>query len=126
LNQGNLFTVHPIILLNISGKGREEILIDFAGMTPQSDRLLKLWKNGTYAAKAIFPQECLMPLMDLDQFKPTELAAINYLNIAYGSLLKGGMRLGQTVLVNGATGCLDSLVVLTALVMGAAKVFPVG
>lgn len=126
LEPGQLVYCSPYHFVEVNGLGREEILIGFFGMTPNSDRLLKRWKNGTFAEWAIFPQECVTPLKGLENEQSTRLAAINYLNIAYGGLLKGGMRPGLNVLVTGATGYLGSLVVLTALAMGAAKVFPVG
>ncbi len=117
----------PYHFVDVNGRTREEILIGFFGMTPQSDRLLTVWKNGTFAEKALFPQECVTPLLTgLEHLDPVRLSALNYLNIAYGGLLAGGLRPGQTVLVTGATGYLGSLVVLVALAMGAETVFPVG
>ena len=116
----------PYHFADVNGSTREEMLIGFFGMTPQSDRLVAIWKNGTFAEKALFPQECVTPLAGVENFDPVRLSAINYLNIAYGGLLAGGLRPGQTVLVTGATGYLGSLVVLVALAMGAETVFPVG
>jgi alcohol dehydrogenase len=56
----------------------------------------------------------------------TTLASLNFLSIAYGGLLKSEIRAGQTIVINGATGCMGASAVLVALAMGATKIIAVG
>jgi alcohol dehydrogenase len=113
----------PHFVSKVNGGAKEEILIGWFGLTPGSGPLMNRWKNGAFAEKAVYPAACVTPLGDGD---PDDLIKIAPLCISYGGLLKGELRPGQTLLVNGATGNLGSAAVLVALALGAAQVFAVG
>lgn len=104
----------------------DKILIGITGLTPNSGKLQAIWRDGTFAPKVVYPAECLTPLGDAATVDPALLASLNFLTIAYGGLLRGEVLPGQTLIVNGATGCLGSCAVLVALAMGVAKVVAVG
>ncbi len=105
----------------------DNILIGITALTPYSGPLQAIWRDGTFAEKVLYPAECLTPLGDAAALEETALlASLNFLTIAYGGLLRGEVRPGQTLIVNGATGCLGSCAVLVALAMGVAKVVAVG
>lgn len=105
---------------------QDAILKGWFGLTPNSGRLLETWKQGSFAEQAIYPVENVTPITGLDQMDDSKLAAINYMSIAYGGLLKGNLKPGQSVLINGATGNMGASAVLVALAMGATTVFAVG
>lgn len=107
------------------GAPPEKILIGITALTPNSGPLQAIWRDGTFAEKVLYPAECLTPLGDAAA-DPTLLASLNFLTIAYGGLLRGEVRPGQTLIVNGATGCMGSCAVLVALAMGVTKVVVVG
>ena len=104
----------------------DDILIGITALTPYSRPLQAIWRDGTFAEKVLYPAECLTPLGDATALKPALLASLNILTIAYGGLLRGEVRPGQTLIVNGATGSLGACAVLIALAMGVAKVVAVG
>ena len=104
----------------------EKILIGITALTPNSGPLQQLWRDGTFAEKVCYPAECLTPLGDAADVEPTTLASLNFLTIAYGGLLRGEVRPGQTLIVNGATGCMGASAVLVSLAMGVGKVVAVG
>lgn len=102
------------------------ILIGWTGLAPASYRMQSLWRDGTYAEKAVLPVECLTPLGDAESIEPALLAYLSYLTIAYGGLLRGELHSGQTLIVNGATSNIGASAVLLALAMGVSKVVAVG
>ena len=109
------------------GAPHDHILIGLTAMSPEGHALQKLWRDGTYAERVCYPAECLTPVGEAgDRYPPATLAALNFLAIAYGGLLGGGLRPGQVVAVNGATGVMGSCAVLVAIAMGAARVVSVG
>ena len=109
------------------GTPPDNILIGITALTPDSKPLQAIWRDGTFAEKVLYPAECLTPLGDAPALEETALlASLNFLTIAYGGLLRGEVRPGQTLIVNGATGCLGACAVLIALAMGVAKVVAVG
>lgn len=108
------------------GAPPDKILIGITALTPNSGPLQAIWRDGTFAEKVLYPAECLTPLGDAAALDPTLLASLNFLTIAYGGLLRGEVRPGQTLIVNGATGCMGSCAVLVALAMGVTKVVVVG
>lgn len=108
------------------GAPSDKILIGITALTPNSQPLQQLWRDGTFAEKVCYPAECLTPLEDAANFEPTTLASLNFLTIAYGGLLRGEVAPGQTLIVNGATGCLGASAVLVSLAMGVSKVIAVG
>jgi alcohol dehydrogenase len=111
---------------NTIGAHPEKILIGLTALTPNSAPLQQLWRDGTFAERVCYPAECLTPLSESIEVEPTTLASLNFLSIAYGGLLKSEIRAGQTILINGATGCMGASAVLIALAMGVAKVIAVG
>ncbi|MDF5730533.1 MAG: zinc-binding dehydrogenase [Rhizonema sp. PD38] len=103
----------------------EKILIGITALTPNAGSLQQLWRDGTFAEKVCYPAECLTPLEGAADVEPTTLASLNFLTIAYGGLLRGEVRPAQTLIVNGATGCMGASAVLVSLAMGVAKVVAV-
>ncbi|MBV8887150.1 MAG: zinc-binding dehydrogenase [Chroococcidiopsidaceae cyanobacterium CP_BM_RX_35] len=126
LEPGQMVYVDPMIMSRNNGVASDALLIGLAGLTPLSGRLQAIWRDGTFAEKALLPAECLTPLDKVQSVEPNQLACLSYFVIPYGGLLRGEFRPGQTLIINGATGNLGAGAVLVALTMGAGKVVAVG
>jgi alcohol dehydrogenase len=66
------------------------------------------------------------PLIGLDGKPATELIGLAKLIVPFGGLQRSGLRGGDTIIVNGATGYFGSGAVMLAAAMGAARVVAVG
>jgi alcohol dehydrogenase len=84
------------------------------------------WRDGVFAEIAHWPAACVTPLDQLDGRPATELIGLAKLIVPFGGLQRTGLRGGQTIIVNGATGYFGSGAVMLAVSMGAGRVIAVG
>jgi alcohol dehydrogenase len=84
------------------------------------------WRDGVFAEVAHWPAACVTPLVGLDDKPATELIGLAKLIVPFGGLQRSGLRGGQTIIINGATGYFGSGAVMLAVAMGAARVVAVG
>ncbi len=128
LKVGQRVSIDPRITPHVPNKADEadSILIGLTASTPASQKIQAIWKNGSYAEKALLPGECLTPLDALAHLSPERLSIFSHLAIPYGGLLRGNFRAGQTIIINGATGAFGARAVLVALAIGASRVIAVG
>lgn len=126
LEIGQSVLCSPYYTNGASGQQPEGILIGWLGVSEGAAGPMSLWKNGSFAEKALYPAECVTPLGKAETIDPARLGALNVLAIAYGALLNGELRAGQRVIVGGATGNIGSAAVLLALAMGASQVVAAG
>jgi alcohol dehydrogenase len=122
---GDLVFLDPLIKTRSLGVAPEVALLGWFGLTPGAAQLFREWPNGTFAQMALWPADQVTVLGGLE-LGADQLAALNYACIGYGGLLKGNVRAGQSVVVNGATGNLGTATVLVALALGASRVVAVG
>lgn len=80
--------------------------------------------NGSWASRVLAPAENVHPLGEIGD--PLPWVALGGCLIPYGGLRAAGLRPGETLLVNGATGNIGSTAVAVALAMGAARVVAAG
>ncbi len=123
---GQLVFCDPYLYSHHNQGKADSILIAWTGLSEHSPRLQTLWKDGTFAQQVLWPAECLTVLEQHHSYRPEQWAALAYLCISYGGLLKGEVKAGQTLVVNGATGGLGAGAVLVALAMGVSKIVAVG
>jgi alcohol dehydrogenase len=126
LTSGQRVFCSPHVVAEPHGEDPEYMLIGWFGVSANAERLVAEWKNGAFAEKALYPSECITPIPDDIEADATQLSFINILAVAYGGLLRGGFRAGQTIIVNGATGNIGACAVVLSLAMGAARVIAVG
>lgn len=88
--------------------------------------LQQRWRDGAFTAIAHWPAACATPLRGLDDVSSLALLGLAKLIVPYGGLVRSGLRGGETLIVNGASGYFGSGAVLTAIAMGAARVVAVG
>jgi alcohol dehydrogenase len=105
-----------------------QILIGLTAMapTPAALALQERWRDGVFAEVAHWPAACITPLAGLDDKPATELIGLAKLIVPFGGLQRSGLRGGQTIIINGATGYFGSGGVMLALAIGAARVVAVG
>ncbi|UUZ92123.1 zinc-binding dehydrogenase [Paenibacillus sp. P25] len=116
----------PLIESRTNSEAPERILKGWIGMTPNCEKLLHQWKDGAFAEYAVYPVECVTPIDFIGEHDPARLACMYYLCIAYGAFLRGDFAIGQSVVINGATGNLGTASILVALAMGASQIYAVG
>ncbi|WP_432253230.1 zinc-binding dehydrogenase [Streptomyces sp. HNM1019] len=106
----------------------DEILIGWTGSgSARSARMQHQWRHGSFAQRACYPASCVTVLPGADQWtRPELLPFLASLAIADGGLRRGGLRGGQSVIVNGATGNLGGAAVFAALARGATQVIATG
>jgi alcohol dehydrogenase len=127
LEVGQKVFCDPHIYSRTIGAEPDGILIGWTGLAAESGRTQSLWKDGTFAEKALWPAEAIAPINLSTNYDDALLAAtLSYPAIAYGGLLRGQLRPSQTVVVNGATGGLGAAAVWVALAMGAGKIAAIG
>lgn len=126
LKPGQRVSIDPRFITHENVIEPDMILIGLTAITPQSARLQALWPDGSFAEKALYPADCLTPLDGLEHLEAARLCCIAKFTVPYGGLLRGELRPGQTLVINGATGNLGSAAVPLGLAMGAARVVAVG
>jgi alcohol dehydrogenase len=94
--------------------------------TPAALALQARWRDGVFAEVAHWPAACVTPLAGLDDRPATELIGLAKLIVPFGGLQRTGLRGGDTVIVNGASGYFGSGAVMLAVAMGAGRVVAVG
>ncbi len=105
-----------------------QILIGLTSIAPTSAGLAlqTRWRDGVFAEIAHWPAACVTPLFDMDDKPATELIGLAKLIVPFGGLQRTGLRGGETIIVNGATGYFGSGAVMLAVAMGAGRVVAVG
>jgi alcohol dehydrogenase len=94
--------------------------------SPDAAPVLADWPDGTLAEYALMPAAAVTPAEGLDRFEAAELVTIGRCIIPFGGLLRGRLAVGETLVVNGATGAYGTAAVLVAVAMGAARVIAAG
>jgi alcohol dehydrogenase len=94
--------------------------------TPAALALQTRWRDGVFAEIAHWPAACVTPLVGLDDKPATELIGLAKLIVPFGGLQRTGLRGGDTIIVNGASGYFGSGAVMLAVAMGAGRVVAVG
>jgi alcohol dehydrogenase len=94
--------------------------------TPAALALQARWRDGVFSEIAHWPAACVTSLVRLDEKPATEVIGLAKLIVPFGGLRRSGLRGGQTIIINGATGYFGSAAVMLALAMGAGRVVAVG
>jgi alcohol dehydrogenase len=103
-----------------------QILIGLtAGAGEGGEAMLADWPDGTLAEYALAPAETVFSTEGLGHIAAAELAAVTRFVIPFGGLLRGRLAVGETLIVNGATGAYGAAAALLGAAMGA-RVVAVG
>jgi alcohol dehydrogenase len=115
---------HFVAQENVQEPG--QILIGVTSPGGVGDELQQSWKDGTLAEYALLPAENVTPLEGLDHHNLSQLTAITRCIVPFGGLVRGRLKAGETVIVNGASGAYGSAAVLVAIAMGASRIVAAG
>jgi alcohol dehydrogenase len=128
VRKGDRVFLSPHLRGDIPNPEPPQILIGLTAMaaTPAALALQAAWRDGVFAEIAHWPAACVTPLVGLDNRPATELIGLAKLIVPFGGLRRSGLRGGDTVIVNGATGYFGSGAVMLAVAMGAGRVVAVG
>ena len=128
VQSGDRVFLSPHLRADVPDPEPPQILIGLTAMAT-SDAALALqarWRDGVFAEIAHWPAACVTPLDGLDDRPATELIGLAKLIVPYGGLQRTGLRGGQTVIINGASGYFGSGAVMPAVAMGAGRVVAAG
>src|SRR5205807_3135299 len=125
---GDRVFLSPHLRGDVPDREPPQILIGLTATvtTPAALAMQTRWRDGVFAEIAHWPAACVTPLVGLDDKPATELIGLAKLIVPFGGLQRSGLRGGQTIIVNGATGYFGSGAVMLAVAMGAARVVAVG
>ena len=128
VQSGDRVFLSPHLRGDVPDREPPQILIGLTA-TVTTDAALALqarWRDGVFAEIAHWPAACITPLSGLDDRLATELIGLAKLIVPFGGLQRTGLRGGQTIIINGATGYFGSGAVMLAVAMGAGRVVAVG
>jgi alcohol dehydrogenase len=125
---GDRVFLSPHLRGDVPDREPPQILIGLTAMTSTPDALAlqTRWRDGVFAEVAHWPAACVTPLSGLEDRPATELIGLAKLIVPFGGLQRSGLRGGQTIIINGASGYFGSGAVMLALAMGAGRVVAVG
>jgi alcohol dehydrogenase len=125
---GDRVFLSPHLRGDVPDREPPQILIGLTATvtTPAALAMQMRWRDGVFAEVAHWPAACVTPLVGLDDKPATELIGLAKLIVPFGGLQRSGLRGGQTIIINGATGYFGSGAVMLAIAMGAARVVAVG
>src|ERR1700758_4225532 len=128
VRNGDRVFLSPHLRGDVPDRDPPQILIGLTA-TVTTDAALALqtrWCDGVFTEIAHWPAACITPLAGLDDRPASELIGLAKLIVPFGGLQRSGLRGGETILVNGATGYFGSGAVMLAVAMGAGRVVAVG
>jgi alcohol dehydrogenase len=125
---GDLVFLSPHLRGDVPESEPPQILIGLTAMAtiPAALAMQARWRDGVFAEIAHWPAACVTPLVGLDDKPATELIGLAKLIVPFGGLQRSGLRGGDTIIINGATGYFGSGAAMLAVAMGAARVVAVG
>ena len=128
VGQGDRVFLSPHLRGDVPDAQPPQILIGLT-VTMVTEAALALqsrWRDGVFAEIAHWPAACVTPLGGLDDRPATELIGLAKIIVPFGGLQRAGLRGGDTIIVNGATGYFGSGAVMLAAAMGAGRVVAAG
>jgi alcohol dehydrogenase len=123
---GQRVFVHPHLVTAENVGGPAQILIGLTGISPDSGPMLGAWGDGTLSRHIRMPASVVAPLDGIEGQSTEQLASLGKFGVPLGGLLRGRLAVGETLVVNGATGYFGSAAVLLGLALGAEQVIAVG
>lgn len=104
----------------------DTILQGWTYRAPSALHLHRLYHHGSFAEQMLVPTENVTPIGDIEAAEAGRWTAMGRLLVPYGGLLAGGLRAGEVLVVNGATGGFGGAGVVVALAMGAGRIVATG
>ena len=128
VQNGDRVSLSPHLRGDVPEPEPPQILIGLTATATTSEALAlqARWRDGVFTEIAHWPAACVTPLDGLDDRPAAELIGLAKLIVPFGGLQRAGLRGGDTIIINGATGYFGSGAVMLAASMGAGRVVAVG
>jgi alcohol dehydrogenase len=128
VQNGDRVFLSPHLRADVPDSDPPQILIGLTTMaaTQAALAMQARWRDGVFAEIAHWPAACVTPLSNMDDKPAAELIGLAKLIVPFGGIQRTGLRGGETILINGATGYFGSGAVMLATSMGAGRVVAVG
>jgi alcohol dehydrogenase len=123
---GQRVAVNPYWVVDETVREPAQVLIGLTAISADSAALMADFPHGTLRELAEFPASTLIALDGLDDVPSGRLAVLGKFAVPFGGLRRGRLAVGETVVVNGATGYFGSAAVIAALALGASRVVALG
>jgi alcohol dehydrogenase len=125
---GDRVFLSPHLRADVPDREPPQILIGLTVLSATSAALAlqARWRDGVFAEIAHWPAACVTPLLGLEDRPADELVGLAKLIVPFGGLQRAGLRGGDTIVINGASGYFGSGAVMLAVAMGAGRVVAVG
>ncbi len=104
----------------------ETILLGWTARHASALPLHRYYHHGSFAEQLMLPTENVTPIGEVASSDIGRWSVLGRLLVPYGGLVAAGLRTGETLVVNGATGGFGSAAVVVALAMGAGRVVATG
>jgi len=126
LQVGDWVFCDPTVRSRDDAVNPDVILQGWTAVSAKGLPLHRFYHHGSFAEQMLVPTENVTPIGDIEAADAGRWCALSSLLVPYGGLLASGLRAGETLVVNGATGGFGSAGVAVALAMGAGKVVATG
>jgi alcohol dehydrogenase len=126
LKPGQRVVMSPHLVARENVADPDQVLIALTSLGPAAEPMLADWPDGTLAEYALMPAAAVTPVDGLDHIPATQLAIMMRYIVPYGGLLRGRLTVGETLVVNGATGAFGTAAVLLGVALGATRVVAAG
>jgi alcohol dehydrogenase len=123
---GDRLFVDPYMIAAENVAEPAQILTDLTGISVDSAEMLNDWADGTYSEYILTLPTVLTCFDRLNNLPSEQLAYLSKFAIPFCGLLRGDLRPGQTLIVNGATGYFGSGAVLAGVSLGVRRVVALG
>jgi alcohol dehydrogenase len=126
LKIGDWVNCDPTVRSRDNPSAPDIILQGLTAGTQSALPMQRYYHDGSYGQKLRTPTENVTPIGDIAPEDAAHWLGLGTSMVSYGGWLAGGLKAGQIVLVNGATGAFGSAGVAVALAMGARAVIATG
>jgi alcohol dehydrogenase len=135
LKPGQRVAINPHFVVDERTSEPAQVLLGLTAMRtaqsmqgPPATKVVQAdWPDGTCADYARLPAAIVTPLpAALDSLPAARATAISKFAVPFGGLIRGDLRAGETIVVNGGSGYFGSAGALLALALGAARVVAAG
>lgn len=126
LKRGQRVVFSPHLVAGENVEEPAQMLIGLTAFGGGSAAIQADWPDGSLAEFALVPVATITPADGLDAIDAAQLAVLNRFIVPFGGLLRGRLAVGETLVVNGATGAYGTAASLLGAAMGAGRVVAAG
>jgi alcohol dehydrogenase len=126
LRVGDWVYCDPTVRSRDDAVNPDTILQGWTYRTAAALPLHRFYHHGSFAERMLVPTENVTRIGEIEASEAGRWTAMGRLLVPYGGLLAGGLKAGETLVVNGATGGFGGAGIAVALAMGVGRVVAAG